>query len=145
MAISHCRLRKSTQLRLLEYFVLEVTARSAANLLGIQANSAILFYRKVRKVISEKLAIPFIIEKMWAQIWLQDTNEPATYFEEMVSNITNLSTSALKIKRSSAISSNCFFKNLVGENGEAGRRHRQLVALLNGCHQIVFYCSAHIV
>jgi transposase len=57
MAISHCRLSKSTQLRLLEYFVLEVTARSAANLLGIQANSAILFYRKVRQEIAEKLSI----------------------------------------------------------------------------------------
>jgi len=57
MAISHCRLSKSTQLRLLEYFVLEVTARSAANLLGIQANSAILFYRKVRQEIAGKLAI----------------------------------------------------------------------------------------
>jgi len=42
---------------LLEYFVLEVTARSAANLLGIQANSAILFYRKVRQEIAEKLEI----------------------------------------------------------------------------------------
>ncbi len=57
MAISHCRLSKSMQLRLLEYFVLEVTARSAADLLGIQANSAILFYRKVRQEIAEKLAI----------------------------------------------------------------------------------------
>jgi len=37
--------------------VLEVTARSAANLLGIQANSAILFYRKVRQEIAGKLAI----------------------------------------------------------------------------------------
>ena len=56
MAISHCRLKKSTQSRLLEYFVLEVTARSAANLLGIQPNSAILFYRKVRQVIALYLA-----------------------------------------------------------------------------------------
>ena len=56
MAISHCRLKKSTQTRLLEYFVLEVTARSAANLLGIQPNSAILFYRKVRQVIAIYLA-----------------------------------------------------------------------------------------
>ena len=56
MVISHCRLKKSTQSRLLEYFVLEVTARSAANLLGIQPNSAILFYRKVRQVIDIYLA-----------------------------------------------------------------------------------------
>ena len=56
MAISHCRLSKSTQLRLLEYFVLEVTARSAADLLGIQPNSAILFYRKVPQEIIERLS-----------------------------------------------------------------------------------------
>jgi len=36
---------------LLEYFVLEVTARSAADILGIQSNSAALFYRKIREVI----------------------------------------------------------------------------------------------
>jgi transposase len=57
MEISHCRLSKSTQTRLLEYFVLEVTAKSAANLLGIQANSAILFYRKIRQEIAKKSAI----------------------------------------------------------------------------------------
>ncbi|OIT24033.1 DDE transposase [Glaesserella parasuis] len=42
---------------LLEFFVLEVTARSAADLLGIQPNSAILFYRKIREVISYHLAL----------------------------------------------------------------------------------------
>lgn len=51
MKISHCRLLKKTQLRLLEYFVLEVTARSATDILGIQPNSAALFYRKIREVI----------------------------------------------------------------------------------------------
>ena len=51
MKISHCRLSRKVQLKLLEYFVLEVTARSAADLLNIQANSAILFYRKIREVI----------------------------------------------------------------------------------------------
>jgi len=49
-------LKKKTQLELLKYFVLEVTARSAANLLGIQSNSAALFYKKIRLVISEYLA-----------------------------------------------------------------------------------------
>jgi len=39
------------QSRLLEYFVLEVTARSAADILEIQPNSAALFYRKIREVI----------------------------------------------------------------------------------------------
>ena len=52
MIISHCRLTKNIQTRLLEFFVLEVTARSAANMLGIHPNSAVLFYRKIRQVIS---------------------------------------------------------------------------------------------
>ena len=51
MKISHCRLKRSVQLRLLEYFVLEVTARSAADLLNIHPNSAALFYRKIRELI----------------------------------------------------------------------------------------------
>lgn len=40
---------------MLEFFVLEVTARSAADLLGIQPNSAALFYRKLREVIAHHL------------------------------------------------------------------------------------------
>ena len=55
MKISHCRLLKKIQLRLLEFFVLEVTARSAADILGIQPNSAALFYRKIREVIAYHL------------------------------------------------------------------------------------------
>ena len=51
MKISHCRLLRKVQLRLLEFFVLEVTARSAANILEIQPNSAALIYRKIREVI----------------------------------------------------------------------------------------------
>ncbi len=47
---------KRTQERLLEFFVLEVTARSAANILGIHPNSAALFYRKIRQVITFYLA-----------------------------------------------------------------------------------------
>ena len=46
------KLLRKQQLRLLEFFVLEVTARSAADLLGIQPNSAALFYRKLREVIA---------------------------------------------------------------------------------------------
>ena len=56
MKLSHCRLLRKQQLKLLEYFVLEVTARSAADLLGIQPNSAALFYRKLREVIAYYLA-----------------------------------------------------------------------------------------
>ncbi|MDO4777853.1 MAG: IS1595 family transposase [Cardiobacteriaceae bacterium] len=57
MKITHCKLKKTTQRKLLEYFVLEVTARSAADILGIQPNTAILFYRKIRLVISHHLAL----------------------------------------------------------------------------------------
>ena len=42
---------------MLQFFVLQVTARSAADILGIQPNSAILFYRKIRMVISHYLAL----------------------------------------------------------------------------------------
>lgn len=40
-------------MRLLEFFVAEVTARSAADILGFQANTVALFYRKIREVIIE--------------------------------------------------------------------------------------------
>lgn len=55
MAVFRCRLSIKTQQELLKYFVLEVTAISAANMLSIQPNSAALFYRKVRTVITEHL------------------------------------------------------------------------------------------
>ena len=57
MKITRCKLNKTTRLRLLEYFALEVTARSAANMLGIQANTAILFYRKIRQIIAYRLSL----------------------------------------------------------------------------------------
>ena len=52
MKLSHCKLLRKKQLKLLEYFVLEVTARSAADLLDIQPNSAALFYRQLREIIA---------------------------------------------------------------------------------------------
>ena len=51
MKIKSCKLKKKDQIKLLEYFVLEVTARSAANILEIQPNSAVLFYNKIRQII----------------------------------------------------------------------------------------------
>jgi len=57
MKITRCKIKKSIQKKLLQFFVLEVTARSAADILGIQPNSAILFYRKIRMVISHYLAL----------------------------------------------------------------------------------------
>ena len=52
MQITNCKLSKRVQKKLLEFFVLQVTARSAADILDIQPNSAILTYRKIRMVIS---------------------------------------------------------------------------------------------
>ena len=57
MQITNCKLSKRVQKKLLEFFVLQVTARSAADILRIQPNSAILFYRKIRMVISHHLAL----------------------------------------------------------------------------------------
>ena len=57
MNITHCKLKKFIQNKLLEFFVLEVTAQASADLLGIQANSGILFYRKIREVIIYHLAL----------------------------------------------------------------------------------------
>jgi len=50
--ITCCKLNKTHQKRLLEFFVLEVIARSAADVLQIHPNTAALFYKKVRQVIT---------------------------------------------------------------------------------------------
>ena len=52
MKITNCKLSKRVQKKLLEFFVLQVTARSAADILDIQPNSAILTYRKIPMAIS---------------------------------------------------------------------------------------------
>ena len=57
MQITNCKLSKRVQKKLLDFFVLQVTARSAADILGIHPNSAVLFYRKIRMVISHHLAL----------------------------------------------------------------------------------------
>ena len=62
MGLKRCKISKKRQLRLLESFVSEVTARTAADLQGIQANTAALFYRKIREIIVVHLeadAAPF--------------------------------------------------------------------------------------
>ena len=57
MKITHCKLKKKVQKELLRFFVPEVTARSAADILGIHPNSAVLSYRNIRMVISHYLAL----------------------------------------------------------------------------------------
>ena len=57
MHLTHCKLKKNVQIKLLEFFVLEATARSTANLLDIHPNTAALCYRKIRQVIFYHLAL----------------------------------------------------------------------------------------
>jgi len=49
------RLKLSQQNKLLEHFVAGTTARAASELVGIQPNTAILFYQRLRKLIASKL------------------------------------------------------------------------------------------
>ena len=50
------RLTARQQSRLLEHFVAGTTARAAAELTGVQANTAIRFYQRLRTLIASKLA-----------------------------------------------------------------------------------------
>lgn len=50
------RLSSSIQRRLLEQFVVGVSARTAADLVGVNRNMAILYFHKLRELIAEKLA-----------------------------------------------------------------------------------------
>lgn len=52
MKIHRCRLPREKQRRLLEMFVAQVTARTAAALVGVHRNTAALFYRKLRMTIA---------------------------------------------------------------------------------------------
>ena len=53
--ITRCKLTKKTQNDLLHFFVAEVTARAAADLVGISYHSARLYYQKIRQVIAYHL------------------------------------------------------------------------------------------
>ncbi len=55
MALTRCKLKEKEQRRLLEFFVLEVTARAAADVMGFQVNTVALFYRKIGILVAEKL------------------------------------------------------------------------------------------
>ena len=57
MGLNRCKLSTKQQSRLVEFFVLEVTARSAASVLGLQPNTAALYYRKLRQRIADQLAL----------------------------------------------------------------------------------------
>ena len=55
MHITRCKLPKKVQKQLLQFFVAEVTARTAADLLGINRRTATLYYQKIRQVIAYHL------------------------------------------------------------------------------------------
>lgn len=55
MDMAHCKLNKKAQLKLLKFFVAEITTRSAANLLQIHPNAAALFCHKIRFIINKEL------------------------------------------------------------------------------------------
>lgn len=48
---------KKQQLELLQFFVAEVTARTAADLTGLNRNTVALFYHKIRLVIYHQLSL----------------------------------------------------------------------------------------
>ena len=56
MALSRCRISEKQQLKLLELFVAQVTARTAAELVGIHRNSAALYFHKLRQRIAARMA-----------------------------------------------------------------------------------------
>jgi len=72
MKITRCKIDRKVQHKLLEYFVLNVTARSAANFLGIQPNSAALFYHKIREVILVNLEL-YAVEEFEGEIELDES------------------------------------------------------------------------
>jgi transposase len=49
------RLTARQQSRLMEYFVAGTTARAAAGLVGVQPNTAIRFFMRLRQLIASKL------------------------------------------------------------------------------------------
>ena len=57
MHISRCKLSRKKQGLLLQFFAAEVTARTAADLAGINRQTAILFFHKVREVIAANLEL----------------------------------------------------------------------------------------
>lgn len=57
MGLNRCKLCTIVQSRLVEFSVVEVTARSAASLLGLQPNTAALLYYTLRQWITDKLAL----------------------------------------------------------------------------------------
>jgi transposase len=56
MQVSRCRLTEKQQDRLAQFFVAGVTARSAADLLGLNHKTGAFFYHRLREIIADQLA-----------------------------------------------------------------------------------------
>ena len=56
MHITRCRLTEKQQDRLAEFFVAAVTARTAADLLGVNRKTAAYFFHRLRQMIAEQLS-----------------------------------------------------------------------------------------
>jgi len=56
MALTRCRISKKQQIKLLELFVAQVTARTAAELTAVHRNTAALYYHKLRQCIAARMA-----------------------------------------------------------------------------------------
>ena len=52
MYVKHCKIAKNKQLKLIEFFVAGISARTAAELAGVHRNSAIRFFHKIREKIA---------------------------------------------------------------------------------------------
>ena len=55
MDLRHCRLTEKQQDRLAEFFVAGVTARTAAELLGVNRKTAAYFYHRLRQIIAQEV------------------------------------------------------------------------------------------
>jgi transposase-like protein len=55
MALSRCRISETQQIKLLELFVAQVTARTAADLTDVHRNTAALYYHKLRQCIAARM------------------------------------------------------------------------------------------
>ena len=55
MDLRRCRLTEKQQDRLAEFFVAGVTARTAADLLGVNRKTAAYFYHRLRQIIAQEV------------------------------------------------------------------------------------------
>ena len=76
MGLNRCKLSRKLQSKLVEFFVLEVTARSAASVLGLQPNTTALYYRKLRQLIAG-LHLPGVKEAETLEPAAERPKEPA--------------------------------------------------------------------